>query len=114
MYSRYSVIFLFFFSLIFFQAKASHIVGGEMTYKYLGDSTSGLLQFHLYQVSLSIYEDCYNGQLQAIEQDNPAYLAVYDASTYDTVQIDTNVYYVSSVTVPANFSNSCVNNVPPI
>jgi len=112
MYSRYSVIFLFFFSLIFFQAKASHIVGGEMTYRYLGDSTSGLLEFHLYSVSLSIYEDCLNGQREAIAEDNPAYLAVFDASTHNMIQLDTSIFYKSSVSVPANFSNSCVANIP--
>ena len=114
MSSRGSAILFIFLSLICFQAEASHIVGGEMTYRYMGDSASGTLQFHVYVVSLSIYEDCYNGQLEAIQQDNPAYLAVFDAGTHAAVQVDTDVYYVSAVSVPANFNNSCVTNVPPI
>jgi len=114
MNSRYSVLCVILLSLFFFKAKASHIVGGEMTYKYLGDSTHGLSRFHLYQVSLSIYEDCYNGQLEAIQQDDPAYLAVFDASTNVMVQLDTTVHYDTAVSVPANFNNSCVSNIPPI
>jgi len=111
---RRVIIFFVFLSLSFSQARASHIVGGEMIYKYLGDSTSGLLRFHLYQVSLSIYEDCFNGQLEAIAQDNPAFLGLFDAASHATIQVDSNVLYTSAVTVPANFNNLCVSNIPPL
>ena len=93
-------------------AIASHIVGGEVTYVYLGDSTSagsGIL-LHKYKVSLSIYEDCLNGQPEAIAQDNPAFLGVFDAFTGAIYEIDTGetgVNYASSVVVPDNLSSPC-------
>jgi len=100
-----------------YEAMATHIVGGEMTYKYLGDTTSpdGSF-FHKYQVSLSIYEDCLNGQPGAIAQDNPAWIGVFDGLG-NIVEMDTgdNSYgipFSSSISVPANFTNACISNIP--
>ncbi len=114
MIRNWFAIFFVSLSLSFFQARASHIVGGEMTYKYLGDSTAGPLKFHIYVVSLSIYEDCFNGQVEAIAQDNPAFFGVFDAGSHATIRIDTNIFFTSAVSVPANFNNSCVANIPPV
>ncbi|MES2702148.1 MAG: PKD domain-containing protein [Bacteroidota bacterium] len=93
-------------------ASASHIVGGEFTYKYLGDSAG----FRRYEVSLSIYEDCYNGQPEAIFQDNPAYLALYlQNAAHTRINLDTNIQFTPpAISVPANFSNTCVTNVPTV
>lgn len=90
-------------------SRASHIVGGEMTYRCLGaGSTTGTT---IYEVTLSIYHDCLNGQPQAIVDDNPAFLAIYDG--INRLQfVDTNVYYSSKMAIPANFSNSCITNYP--
>ncbi len=102
-------------SLSFFVASASHIVGGEWTYKYLGDTIKLGVICHKYQVSITIYEDCQNGQPEAIMQDNPAYLAVYVNAPpyYSPVSIHDSVNYTSALSVPANFSNSCITNIPP-
>src|ERR1700733_11136331 len=64
---RAFTIWLLLSSLLFLPAKATHIVGGEFTYIYLGDSTSGGITFNKYQMSLSIYEDCLHGNPVAIE-----------------------------------------------
>jgi gliding motility-associated-like protein len=113
MNSRLFTILFVLFSLSVFKAIGSHIVGGEVTYVYLGDSStvSGTI-YHKYKVSLSIYEDCLNGQPEAIQQDNPAFIGIFDAVTTNPYIIDTSVYYLSSVPVPINFSNSCVSNIP--
>ncbi len=66
--------FLFFIFLFFFQknnAFATHIIGGEMNYKCLGNNR--------YEISLTIYRDCYYGSPQAWF-DNPAYVGVFDKS----------------------------------
>jgi hypothetical protein len=55
------------------KASASHIVGGEMTYKYLGNNR--------YQIKLSVFIDCFNGQAGAISQDATANIAVFDGNT---------------------------------
>jgi len=103
----------------FYNAFATHIVGGEFTYTYLGDTTISAKTMHKYQVSLSIYEDCLNGQPGAIAQDNPAWLGVYDGMG-NIVEMDTGdngvccgIPFSLSVTVAPNLSITCVSNIPP-
>ena len=94
-------------------ATASHIVGGEVTYTFAGAVAGG----NRYIISLVIYEDCQNGQPDAIGMDNPAFLAVYDTSLdikYNVIAFDTAIYYSSRITVPVNFTNACVTNIPPV
>lgn len=87
----------------------SHIIGGEMTYQYMGKSGSSFV----YQVSLSIYEDCKNGNPLAIAQDNPAIIVAYDG-VGNPVALDTAVYFDSSISVPTNFSSKCITNPPEV
>jgi gliding motility-associated-like protein len=87
-------------------AKATHIVGGEVTYKCLGNN--------LYQVRLDIYQDCISGDPNAIAQDSPAYLAIFNGNGIRVI-LDTNLHRAfDNLRVPTNFNNSCVNNPPPI
>ena len=99
--------------LVFSQAMASHIVGGEFTYVHVGDSTVSSVTYHIYTVSLSIYEDCLNGNPDAIAQDNPAFIGVFDAVTEAPYEIDENINFVSAITVPPNFDNSCASDIQP-
>jgi gliding motility-associated-like protein len=88
--------------LAVFPAYASHIVGGEVTYKWLGGN--------VYQVRLDIYQDCLNGQGPVILQDNPAILSLFNSNG---VLLDVDSIGASStLSVPANFSNECINNKP--
>lgn len=111
---RWSIILLILCSFFSSKVMGSHIVGGEVTYRYLGDSSG----FQKYEISLSIYEDCQNGLPQAIAGDDTAILAVYvndgrpQTPPYTGYDIDPNVYFKSKVTVPPNFSNACVSNIP--
>lgn len=57
---------------------ATHIVGGEITYKYEGKNGSGQ---DYYTVRLDLYIDCKNGNPQAISQDATAFLGVFDSKT---------------------------------
>ncbi|MFZ7118025.1 MAG: hypothetical protein ACO1G1_06150, partial [Bacteroidota bacterium] len=50
-------------------AKATHIVGGEIFYSYLGNGN--------YQVTMYIYRDCANG---VPPFDDPAAIGIYDQS----------------------------------
>ena len=80
-------------------SSATHLIGGEMNYEALNDST--------YVVKLRIFRDCFGG---AIGFDNPAYLFIYDgAGTYlSFVQL-----IAPAVTpVPATGDNPCLS-VPP-
>lgn len=59
-------------SVFAFTANATHIVGGEITYTYLGNNQ--------YQINLSVFIDCINGQPGAISQDAQAYIGVFDGN----------------------------------
>lgn len=83
------------------QASATHIVGGELTYKHLGNN--------VYQVRIDLYQDCLTGDPQAIAQDNPALIRIFSA---DNTYLVDSIYMSSSIAVPPNFSNECVNNPP--
>lgn len=51
------------------QAFATHIIGGEMSYQYVGNNE--------YHFILNVYRDCINGQAPF---DNPAVVTVFDAN----------------------------------
>ena len=84
-------------------ARATHIVGGEVTYKCLGGNN--------YAITLVIYEDCLTGLPEAIAEDNPAYISIFDDNN-TLVKFD-SIWLFKRERVPANFSNSCINNPPP-
>ncbi len=83
---------LLLFSLAFAQkSSATHIVGGEITYRCLGNS--------IYEITLTVYRDCFNG---VPDFDDPAIVGIYrgapttlystlllpyDESTNDTLSI---------------------------
>lgn len=69
--------FCTFLALLFlpFFAQATHIVGGEMTYTYLGND--------LYRIRLDIFRDCYNGVPWF---DDPASIGVFLLSNDSLVQ----------------------------
>nr|MBP6427608.1 hypothetical protein [Bacteroidia bacterium] len=59
-----SILLFFFYGLFVVFPKistATHIAGGEMNYRFLGGTT--------YEVTLTVYRDCYNG---IPDFDNPA------------------------------------------
>ena len=49
--------------------KATHIVGGELNYLYLGNDN--------YEIRLTVYRDCANGNPAAIFSDSIANLIIY-------------------------------------
>ncbi len=53
-------------------AKATHIVGGDLTYKYLGNDS--------FEITLILYVDCINGNPGAISADATAMLGVFDSA----------------------------------
>jgi gliding motility-associated-like protein len=117
-YPRISILFLFILSCHY--ASATHIVGGEFSYQYLGDTTIGPGNtVSKYQVNLSIYEDCLNGNPIVIAEDNPAYLTIFqnDRTLSDPTLSDNNagfdsISYSFSELVPTGFSNKCATNLP--
>lgn len=85
-------------SMASFAVRGTHIVGGELYYKYLGNNQ--------YQLQLTVYRDCYNG---VPPFDFPAYVAVWDASNNLITSI--NLFPNDSATVPPIINSPCF--IPP-
>lgn len=66
---RISFLCIFFIAGITLKTNATHIVGGEITYRCLGGD--------VYQITLKLYRDCLNG---VPPYDNPTYISFYDSS----------------------------------
>lgn len=69
--SVFLVFGLMFLSGLWSEVEATHIVGGEMTYRHLGGTS--------YQVRLTLRRDCFLGSPEA-EFDNPASVGVFTAN----------------------------------
>jgi gliding motility-associated-like protein len=54
------------------QAKATHIVGGDLTYKHIANDS--------FELTLTLYVDCFFGNPGAISQDETAMVSVFTAS----------------------------------
>lgn len=81
--------------MCFFQAHATHIVGGEIYYELINPIT------HRYQITLHLFVDCQNGSEQAIKTDEEVFIGVFDAQSRQ---------YKRKITIITNDSNR-VNTV---
>jgi gliding motility-associated-like protein len=80
-------------------AKATHIVGGEINYIYLGSNN--------YQIRLNIYRDCYAGQAA---YDNPAYVGIFDI--YGNLIQSLTVPFLGSDTLVPHVNYHCQITIP--
>jgi len=75
-------------------ARASHIVGGDIYYNYLGGNN--------YEFHISLYRDCLSTGAQ---YDSPLYLAIYNNGNLIN---NLSVPFPGSTTLPVVFNNPCV------
>ena len=91
-------------------AHASHISGADFIYRVKN------AQQNLYQIQLTLYQDCLTGNPGAIAEDNPAKITVYrvnSSGTYDNFKfMDIAWTPGSPETVPLNLNNDCITNPP--
>jgi gliding motility-associated-like protein len=90
------LVLLFIFFAGIFSVKASHIVGGEMYYDYLGNNQ--------YRIYIAIYRDCAS---TGAAYDAPLSLGVFKTSDNSRVT-DISVPFPGSVNLPVIFNNPCV------
>ncbi len=90
----YRTIFLLFI-LISSHAAATHIVGGEMNYLYLSPNH--------YQITLTVYRDCFNGQAPF---DDPAAIGVYDHD--GNLVLTTDAFITMQQSVPNAINSPCL------
>ena len=91
-------IFILLLPFLAFTAKASHIVGGEITFECLGDSS--------YRISLEVYRDCYWGNPLAYF-DDPAHVGVFNNQNMLVMVIDMPFTGMDD-TLSAIFNDPCL------
>lgn len=89
---------LFILTLVSLNNFATHIVGGEIFYDFLGGNN--------YQITLKLYRDCYTG---LAPYDDPATIFIFDNSGnfVDSLEIP----FPGSTTLPITINNPCF--IPP-
>lgn len=84
-----------------FISRASHMIGGDVTYRCLGGNN--------FEITITLFQDCLYGEPGALSQDNPAYYSIFSGT--NLVRAD-SVSALSTEIVDPNFSNACINNYP--
>lgn len=85
---------------------ASHMIGGEVSYKCLSNDT------FLFRIVL--YQDCFEGITSIILNDNPAEYAIYENRPVPVLILSGNSASVFNRIVPPEFSNDCISNFPAV
>ena len=97
---------LLFFALAYWlyptASQATHIVGGELTYKYLGSN--------IYQIKLELYRDC-NASTN-FDQDITFF--IFSTTSNQLVDQVDNVTYPGAIPIPNNSGNICLTTPPNI
>ena len=83
---------------------ASHIVGGEITYKHLGS--------YNYEIKLYLFVDCLNGQPGAISDDATARIGVFDGVTGALITSLSREINRTGPTRVQKLNYKCVRNTP--
>ena len=97
--SAFAILVLFaFFLLMPAKARASHIVGGEITFECLGNNQ--------YKIVLDVYRDCFYGDPTAYF-DNPAHIGIFNQNNILVQQINMPFTGMDD-TLSAIFSDPCL------
>ena len=90
---KYFILFII-LSLSTYYANATHIIGGELNYKCLGNNK--------YEIALTVYRDCFYGQAQF---DNPVSIGIFsnDGKLLDS----TFIRFVKDDTLTVVLSDTC-------
>jgi len=107
---KIKILLSFLIGFILFQdANATHLMGGNIGYDYIGTLPNGQKRYRIY---LFIYRDCINGQANF---DDPLPLAIFDAATNRCIQsIPVTFLSSNSRNVTPNISSNCPPNTLPV
>lgn len=91
------------YSILCFSAKASHITGGEMSYKFLGLNNGN----YQYEVTLKLYQRCNSGR----QFPNPAIISIFNKTNNARVN-DINVNIGRTENISITNPDPCISNPP--
>lgn len=97
--NKFTFIVVAFFAMLFFShdAKATHIIGGEMNYTCLGNNE--------YELSLTVYRDCFYAD-PTVFFDDPAAIGIFDQN--GTLVQGLLLPYLNNDTLTPILSDSCL------
>ncbi|MEN0045830.1 MAG: hypothetical protein AAF806_02090, partial [Bacteroidota bacterium] len=81
-----------------YSSNASHIVGGEIGYRCLGDGR--------YEITLNVYRDCFYAE-EDTEFDNPASVGIFNARTGMLLQ-ELKMSFMQDDTLSGLFQDNCL------
>jgi len=91
--------------LIIGNACATHIVGGEISYTYIGPGTFNTVE---YEVTLTVYRDCGPTNINGTNFDPDAFIGIFDAVTYDFEEnYDIPLSFSNVEEIPVSLDNPC-------
>ena len=82
---------------------ASHMIGGDVTYRCVGGNN--------FEITITLFQDCLYGEPGALAQDAPAFYSIFSVGTNQLIVAD-SVGALTTEIVDPNFSNACINNYP--
>lgn len=97
--SSFHIFWLAFLLMVNLKTNATHIVGGEMNYKYLGSNN--------YEIRLTVYRDCYVG---VPPFDNPASVGIFNSNN-QLLQV-LEMTFRGLDTLPPTINDPCT--IPPL
>lgn len=98
---QFFLLFVFFSFLEKNTMNATHMVGGEISYKCLGGNN--------YQFTFVLYQNCLPGTEGPISADNPLNYAIYEGTSYYTSSFVTD--YTFEI-ISKDFESDCLTEVP--
>ncbi|MBK9338647.1 MAG: gliding motility-associated C-terminal domain-containing protein [Lewinellaceae bacterium] len=98
--------FLFFCCITPATLLARHIIGGEITYRYLSTAANG---DNRYEFTMKIYRDCFGG---GAGFDNPAQMAIYRGSYTNNIRVADFQVFSPDITRLIPVPPPCVTQLP--
>ncbi len=86
------------------ESRASHMVGGDIIYRCLGNNR--------YELTFILYQDCASGNQEAIRADAPLRFGIFKGADKNIFYTEGQIPNFSQEYIPAEFSNECINNPP--
>lgn len=96
---------LFFLAFLPYFVAAMHIIGGEITYEFLGQTSAG----NRYRFTMYIYRDCNGGGAQF---DNPANFAIYRGTYQTNILVEEFRVGSPSITPITPVPPECISSIP--
>jgi gliding motility-associated-like protein len=108
---RFSRLFLLVFGLLAaFPTWAKHIIGGEITYEYLGNAGDNAKRWRF---TMTIYRDCRPGTGGATF-DNPAQMAIYEGTWASNSLFEEFEVYITQQSGIDPVPPDCITNLPDV